>query len=637
MKKNVWIGLSLALGAMGGTSLHAWTEDTSPPSTRLRYNAVGAGTQGAPSATASTDHLSNRIIVKMRNGAAGDLPAAGPVPQPGAAFEAGPERVQAMAVRSAPGQVRYLKTIYRNTHVVITRQPLPRQALESIARAMAADPDVAFAEVDEFVRPHAAFNDALWREGLWNLLPSTTNAGGANFLDAWGLTQGGSSVTGSGVTVAVLDSGYRPHQDLYTNLWTGYDFVSAATDRDGTPGWDANPADPGDWSDTDKVNCATSTWHGTHVAGIIAAVANNTIGMVGAAYGAKVLPVRVLGVCGGYSSDIQEGMYWAAGLHTVQGATNPHAAKVLNLSLGVGLGASCSAGYQAAVDAVINAGVTVVASTGNDGKDHMIASPANCKGVIAVTAHDRGGKLSEFANIGPGTTLSAPGTGIMSTSNTGQTSPVASPGGDNWQAESGTSMSAAHVAAAAALLYQINPAIQPATVRYWLTSQARPFSTDLLCSNNTDCGTGMVDAYAAAHAMQVRLGKPNAAPVLQSIPNQTVPSTASLQFTASATDTDADPISYIISTLPSGASFNNATGEFVWPRPQAGTYPLTLQASDGMAKSSSQTVTITVAPTPSSGGGGAVQWLELVVLGLMWLVARTLQGPPSAPHQPRPH
>ena len=109
-----------------------------------------------------------------------------------------------------------------------------------------------------------------------------------------------------------------------------------------TVGRDADPSDPGDWvSSSDQSNPALfgcdvsdSSWHGTRVAGMIGALTNNTVGVAGLSWNSFILPVRVLGKCGGTDSDIIAGMRWAAGLHIDGVADNPTPARILNLSLG---------------------------------------------------------------------------------------------------------------------------------------------------------------------------------------------------------------------------------------------------------------------------------------------------------------
>ena len=187
------------------------------------------------------------------------------------------------------------------------------------------------------------------------------------------------------------------------------------------------PSDPGDWITADDktkplfASCTErgSSWHGTHVAGTVAAVGNNGVGIPGVAYEAKVLAVRALGKCFGYTSDITDAIRWASGAAPASGTwsaigvpNNANPAKVVNLSLGSSSSA-CSPIRQAAIDAARAAGAVVVAATGNDGR-LTIGSPANCSGVIAVTSHTVEGDNSDFSNVGPGTTISAPGGGNCS-------------------------------------------------------------------------------------------------------------------------------------------------------------------------------------------------------------------------------
>ena len=143
--------------------------------------------------------------------------------------------------------------------------------------------------------------------------------------------------TGTGVTVAVIDTGITAHPDLDANVLPGYDFVSDATAaRDGN-GRDANAQDQGDWyaaGECGQPTAGNTSWHGTHVAGTVAAVTGNATGVAGVAPNAKVVPVRVLAKCGGSLSDIADAIVWASG-GTVAGIpANANPAKVINMSLG---------------------------------------------------------------------------------------------------------------------------------------------------------------------------------------------------------------------------------------------------------------------------------------------------------------
>src|SRR5690606_15464034 len=159
----------------------------------------------------------------------------------------------------------------------------------------------------------------------------------------------------------VLDTGYADHNDLDANIVPGYDFIideAVAGDGDGRDG-DAH--DPGDW-----YGGYASSWHGTHVAGTVAAVTDNGAGLAGVAYKAKVQPVRVLGHGGGYTSDIADAIVWASG-GTVDGVpANENPAEVLNLSLGGDGSCAQDPVTQEAIDGAIERGVTVVVAAGND-------------------------------------------------------------------------------------------------------------------------------------------------------------------------------------------------------------------------------------------------------------------------------
>lgn len=544
-------------------------------------------------------------------------------------------------------ELSYLKSVTPHAHVVVSNQPLSRAEMHTLTQQIALDPRVEYAEIDERVYPHFLPNDTSYGAQQWNLKDAAAEVGSANAPNAWGRLVSGVPISGAGVVVAVLDTGYRPHADLAANILAGYDMISADPDTSFTTandgnGRDADALDPGDWN-TVGANCdvTNSSWHGTRVAGVIAAVGNNSAGIIGLAYGAQILPVRVMGVCGGYVSDVAAGIQWAAGLAVPGVPANTHVAKVINLSLG-SVGA-CSATYQTAITDARTAGSVLVVATGNEG-DTTITQPAICTGVIAVTAHTRLGDSADYANVGTGTTISAPGGGdginipgdgslVYSTSNTGLTGPVA----DSYRGGMGTSFAAPHVAAVAALLFQIKPTISPAQVQTYLTSTARPFPTGTYCLGRPDCGAGLLDAFKAVDALLVAQGTPNTAPVLTPIAAQTVQATRNLQFTATGTDVDGDGVSFIASGLPAGASFQGASGVFTWNNAQPmGAYTVTIQATDGVALGSSQVVHITVTAAPPAaaaagggGGGGSTGWVDL--LGLLALAMAALWVSQPAP------
>jgi serine protease len=318
---------------------------------------------------------------------------------------------------------------------------------------------------------------------------------------AWDITTGSGSVV-----VAVIDTGITSHSELSARVLPGYDFISdAAVANDGN-GRDADASDPGDWVTSaesasgyfEGCPAESSSWHGTHVAGTIGAAGNNGVGVAGIAWSTSILPVRVLGKCGGYLSDIVAAIRWAAGGSVPGVPDNPNPARVLNLSLG-GPG-TCDDTTQQAVDDAIELGATVVVAAGNSNDDATAYSPASCDGVISVAATTSAGKRASFSNYGTGVTIAAPGTGIWSTWNAGATSP----GTETYQAMSGTSMAAPHVAGVAALVLAVEPDLTPADVRALLVDHARPFAADVSGSScqSLGCGAGIVDAGASVAAAQ---------------------------------------------------------------------------------------------------------------------------------------
>jgi serine protease len=239
---------------------------------------------------------------------------------------------------------------------------------EKALSALRADPAVEYAEPDTRMYPTAIPNDPYYPQqwGLWNL------PGAMNMSDAWAANKG------AGVVVAVVDTGITNHSDLNANVLPGYDMMSVPADSRDSDGRDANPRDEGDWTTAgmcgDGLAATPSSWHGTQVASIIAATANDGKGITGVAPEAKVLPVRALGPCGGYLSDVTDGIIWAAG-GTVAGVpVNPTPARVINLSLGATQ--PCSVTFQNAVDFAYNSGAAVVAAAGNeDGRPPNQALP----------------------------------------------------------------------------------------------------------------------------------------------------------------------------------------------------------------------------------------------------------------------
>ncbi|MET9390677.1 S8 family serine peptidase [Streptomyces sp. NPDC006624] len=370
-----------------------------------------------------------------------------------------------------------------------------RASVSDVVAAYQADPQVAYVVPDRLNKPTAVTPNDTEYSKQWDLFESTA---GMNVPAAWDTT------TGTGVTVAVIDTGYVAHSDLAANIVGGYDFISdTAVSVDGN-GRDSNPADPGDWYNTDEcgagIPASGSSWHGTHVAGTIAAATNNGKGVAGVAHGAKISPVRVLGKCGGYDSDIIDAITWASG-GTVSGVpANSNVAKVINMSLGGG--GACSTATQSAINGAVNRGTTVVVAAGNENQNASNSSPANCGNVITVAATNRAGSRASYSNYGSIVDISAPGgetrtstaNGILSTLNSGTKTPST----ENYAYYQGTSMATPHVAGLAALMKSADSALTPAQIESAIKANARPLPGT--CSGG--CGAGLADAAKTVQAVK---------------------------------------------------------------------------------------------------------------------------------------
>ena len=386
--------------------------------------------------------------------------------------------------------MRRVRSIATGAEVINANRRMSRAEINDVINSLKNDPNVEYVEEDTRMYPTFVPNDTRYAE-QWGYYEAT---GGINLPAAWDI------VTGQGVKVAVLDTGYRPHADVAANIVGGYDFISSTfTGNDGN-GRDNDARDPGDAvtaSDCGDGRASNSSWHGLHVAGTIAAVTNNSSGVAGVAFGAKVVPVRVLGKCGGSTSDIADAIIWASG-GTVSGVpTNPNPATVINMSLG-GSGA-CNQTTQNAINSARSRGTVVVVAAGNSNANAANFTPASCQGVIAVAAVGRNGGKASYSNYGAVVDVAAPGgsnsggaaNNILSTLNAG----TSAPGADSYAFYAGTSMASPHVAGVVALMLSRNSALTPDEVESRLKSSTRTFAAT--CSQ---CGTGIVNALAAVTA-----------------------------------------------------------------------------------------------------------------------------------------
>jgi serine protease len=436
-----------------------------------------------------------------------------------------------------PLTATYLRKLFNGADVIRTSRKLSAGDANHLMQQIAADPAVAYVQPNyrmHAVRDIAAPaevrapatqttqtvtpNDPYYQKYQWDYSNPT---GGANTNNAWELADG------TGVTVAVIDTGITHHPDLDTSLGDqGYDFITdaylsgRASDGRAPGGWDL-----GDWTNTEPyvsdAQCVgasnpgeASSWHGTNVSGVIGELTNNAIGMAGTAYNAKVLPVRVLGHCGGETADIADAIVWAAGGHVDGVPDNTHPAQVINMSLG-GSGA-CDPTTADAINAALSRVTSVVVAAGNGTTDVANASPANCPGVITVAANGITGKRAFYSNYGSGVTLSAPGGGVFANDassgqqvdegfvwaaiNPGGTTPEDADANTSYTGMAGTSQATPHVTGTIALMLSATQAAglqapTPAEIKDMLVSSARPFPVAV----DHPIGAGIVDAAAAVN------------------------------------------------------------------------------------------------------------------------------------------
>ncbi len=359
--------------------------------------------------------------------------------------------------------------------------------------SLALNPQIDLIEPDLLLQPLLVPNDSRYNQ-QWAHFET---AGGTNVQEAHDYS------LGENTTIAVLDTGYVVHPDLNANRVIGADMVTdAANARDGN-GRDQNAIDEGDYSELG--DCPTSplpgssSWHGSHVAGISSAIMDNGVGVVGVAPKSRHMHLRVLARCGGRISDIADGIAWTAGVPVAGLKTNTRPVDVINMSLG-GTG-GCSSSLQAAINIAVNRGITVAVAAGNDDRDAGLSTPANCNNVITVAATGRDGGKASYSNFGSVVDIAAPGGGnggaILSTIDAGSQGRS----GPAFAGYNGTSMATPHVAGVIALLKSVKPDLTPAAIEALLKDTARPFSAT--CNQ---CGAGIVDPTAALKAIGAPLG-----------------------------------------------------------------------------------------------------------------------------------
>ncbi len=409
-----------------------------------------------------------------------------------------------------------------------------------IADQLRADPDVEWVVANEREqRLQTAPNDPFYAQQWWLANPGGSNSnvlsarrrGLPGFEGAWAREPGRAAAV-----VAILDTGVTRHPDLAGQVLPGYDFVSTIEYANDGDGRDADASDPGDWVSKADVQAApktfdgcdvqNSSWHGTQIAGLVAAGTDNAIGIAAASRDGRIVPVRVAGKCGAEVADIIDGMRWAAGLAVAKAGggflpANPNPARIVSISFGSS--AACNAAYQSTIDELAAHGVVVVAAAGNSHTAPM--RPANCNGAIGVAALNRDGFKATYSNFGAGLVVATVGgdpddegawgailgdDGLVTLDNAGSNGP----GAASYARVFGSSYSAPIVAGAISLMLSANPGLTPEQISAGLRQSARPHVTSpsietcsadnpgrCICTTRT-CGAGILDVAEAVRYAQ---------------------------------------------------------------------------------------------------------------------------------------
>ncbi|MBR0565132.1 S8 family peptidase [Azoarcus sp. L1K30] len=437
--------------------------------------------------------LSRGVIIRFRDPATQSLAEQGHPP---------PDAMLAAVLAATKIPIAFSRAMIGRMHVFRFDQALGFADTQSIVQQLAKLPIIEHVEADFISRHQAESTDPYFVSSQWNLMGTAEGfAGGIDAKLAWEYTTGASDTV-----VAVVDSGVLPHPELAGRLLPGYDFISDATYSNDGNGRDADATDPGSYSAAGECGPGSeaqrSSWHGTHVSGIVAADGANGSGIAGVSWRTRILPVRVLGKCGGTLSDLLDGLYWAAGLRVPGVPDNPHPAQIINLSLGGYSGQGCTRAYQDAINQVIGQGALIVVAAGNAADDVAHYTPASCEGVLTVMAVDPYGDLASYSNYSFSGHVSAPGGdmnvygtngGILSTVGSG----TKSAGSPTWAYMQGTSMAAPHVSGVAALALSMNPGLSGPELSALIQLTARAFPSYSYCATYGICGSGIASAIGA--------------------------------------------------------------------------------------------------------------------------------------------
>jgi len=530
----------------------------------------------------------NGVIVKLREASATETAQA-----VGGSARSPSERLQGVAKTAGVANASVRRTVGQ-AQLLDVGHWLSGGEAAALAAKLAAQPEVEWAEPNTRQRRLALTPSDPYFSQQWWLQPvsgSDSNVlaarlrGVPQYRTAWSTQTGSASAV-----VAVLDTGSTSHPDLSAHFLPGYDFVSADSDgafffaNDGN-GRDADASDPGDWmtqaeidsNPTKFAGCIAepSSWHGTYISGLIAAVTDNAVGVAGINQDGRILPVRVAGRCGATLLDIADGIRWAAGLTVAGVPANPNPARIINISFGGS--EACGNTYQSAINDVAAVGAVVVAAAGNE--QGALTRPANCSGVVAVGAVNRDGFKTNYSNFGAGMTLMTVGGdpadfgrwgpalgdgGLLGVDNAGTTSP----GAPGYAFVSGTSFSAPLVSGAISLMLSVDSNLTVAEIIDGLKRSARPHVQAArigacsannpgrcICTTST-CGAGLLDAN---QAVQYALALKNNA--VYTAPNWPLVVLDNADINAAvALGIDADPVPVTPTPTPSPSPGSGDSG-----------------------------------------------------------------------------
>ena len=592
---------------------------------------------------ASVENATGRVIVKFR--------PANSSPQR-AKLRSTQDRISALMARTGL-KLRAVRSVTELLHGIRVEPAVAGEPIAATVQRLRADPEVEYAEAEQWRYPHATTPDDPVFSQQWYLQGSSaTTPSAVDAVTAWDTTTGS-----TGLVIADLDTGVRfEHPDLQWagsggRLLPGYTFISDAFVANDGDARDADASDPGDWvtqqdATAHPAECSgipagvtfpiPSSWHGTRVSGILGALSNNGVGIAGMTWSAWLLPVRVLGKCGGTDLDIIAGMLWAAGIPVSGAPDNPYPARIENMSLGAP--GSCLQIYIDTISQLAAKGVLVVVSAGNEGGP--VASPANCAGAAGVAGLRHAGTKVGYSSLGPEVAVSSPAGNCVNTAggpclypitttfNQGTTTPGASDYTDQVNTPNlGTSFSAPIVSGIAGLMLSVNGNLNSTQLIARLKEGSLPFpqtssslpappacptapqmchvpagpsdlqTCECICTlDGQTCGAGMANASGALNAALRPIAAVKLPASVSAAMNVTLDASGSgaacKHTVASYQWASSDPV---------GHPVNPATGSSTTViAPASGTFNVTLTVTDDAGKVDQATVTVSSTAATSS-------------------------------------